>query len=115
MQSLTWFTPILPGKTDTWLEFNAQLHGPRAQEHAASRRRMGMVREVVSLQRRLDGDYIVIFNEAEDLAKAYHVLATSADPFDVWFRDGLIDFAGMSMYMFLGAPPAVLRADWSFG
>ena len=50
---------------------------------------MGVVREVASLVQTPQGDFVCLFHEAEDLAKAYRTLATSEDPYDVWFREHL--------------------------
>jgi hypothetical protein len=55
----------------------------------------------------------VVFNEAQDLAHAYRMLATSPESFDVWFRQGMFELVGVSVDMFLGAPPSVLHTDWS--
>ena len=48
MECLTWAAPIVPGKLEQWREFTATMKGPRRAEHEASRRRLGMTREVAS-------------------------------------------------------------------
>ena len=32
MQSITWFTPILPGKLEEWKAMVAEVNGPRREE-----------------------------------------------------------------------------------
>jgi hypothetical protein len=58
------------------------------------------------------GDFVCLFPEAEDLAKAFGVLATSADPYDQWFRAQLIDLHGLTPEMLQGPPPATLYIDY---
>ena len=93
MECITWFAPILPGKLDEWKSLDAEMNGPRREEHARSRKRMGVTREVASLVQTPQGDFVSLFHEAEDLAKAFQTLATSEDPYDVWFREHLVERA----------------------
>ena len=113
MQCLTWMAPILPGKLDAWEEFDEQMVGPRHAEHDASRRRMGLTREVASLLRTPHGDFVCLYHEASDLAKAFRILVESDDPYDVWFCENIRDIHGLTAEMMTGTPPAVLRLDWS--
>ena len=50
MTAITFAVPILPGKTEAWKQAVSEIHGPRKNEYEESRRRMGVTREVVSLQ-----------------------------------------------------------------
>ena len=52
------------------------------------------------------GDFVCLFHEAEDLAKAFQTIATSEDPVDVWFREHLASVHGMTAEMLQGPPPA---------
>ncbi len=112
MECITWFAPILSGKLDAWKAFDAEMDGPRRAEHEASRRRMGVTREVASLMQVPQGDFVCLFHEAEDLAKAFSVLATSDDPYDEWFRANLIELHGLTPQMLQGPPPAALYFDY---
>ncbi|MDH3602819.1 MAG: hypothetical protein OEU26_24675 [Candidatus Tectomicrobia bacterium] len=60
MPVVTFAVPILPGKTDMWKQAVAEMMGSRKSEFEESRRRMGVTREVVSLQTTPDGDYVQI-------------------------------------------------------
>ena len=55
--------PILPGKTDEWRTWIAELNGPRYQEFVESRRRAG-VHERTFLQQTPMGDLVIVTLEA---------------------------------------------------
>ena len=46
MECISGSAPILPGKLDEWKALDAEMNGPRREEHARSRKRMGVTREV---------------------------------------------------------------------
>jgi hypothetical protein len=112
MECITWFAPILPGKLEDWKALDAEMTGPRREEHARSRKRMGVSREVASLMQTPQGDFVCLFHEADDLAKAFRTLATSEDPYDVWFREQLVALHGLTAEMLQGPPPATLHFDY---
>ena len=112
MENICWGAPIIPGKLEQWQRFNEEMQGPRREEHSASRREMGIRREVVSLMRTPDGEFVSLYHEADDLAEAFHVLATSQSPYLQWFRNEIADIHGLSPEMLLGPPPAELIMDW---
>ncbi|MET4097121.1 hypothetical protein [Arthrobacter sp. UYCu712] len=112
MECITWFAPILPGKLDEWKALDEEMKGPRREEHARSRERMGVTREVASLMQTPGGDFVCLFHEADDLAKAFRTLATSEDPFDVWFRERLVSLHGLTAEMLQGPPPAKVYFDY---
>jgi ketosteroid isomerase-like protein len=114
MQNLSWAAPILPGKLEAWHRFNDEMH-ERHEEHTESRRDMGMHREVASLMHTPAGDFVCLYHEADDLAKAFQVLGTSQMPYLRWFREQLADIHGLSPEMLTGPPPAEVRFDWSAG
>jgi hypothetical protein len=115
MECITWFAPILPGKLEAWRALDAEMTGPRAEDHKRSRERMGMNREVASLMQTPQGDFVCLFHEAEDLGTAFRLLATSDDPYDVWFREQLVELHGLTSEMLQGPPPAQLTFDYKAG
>ncbi|BCW70024.1 DUF6176 family protein [Arthrobacter sp. NicSoilB8] len=115
MECITWFAPILPGKLEEWKALDAEMAGARADDHKRSRERMGITREVASLMQTPQGDFVCLFHEAEDLAKAFGTLATSDDPYDVWFREQLVKLHGLTSEMLQGPPPAQLTFDYKAG
>ena len=112
MQNICWGAPILPGKLEAWRRFMDEVQGPRQDEHAASRREMGAHREVVSLMETPNGAFVALYHEADDVAKAFHVIATSQTPYLQWFREQIADIHGLTPEMMLGPPPARVVMDW---
>ena len=113
MESITWFTPILPGKRDEWKAMEEEINGPRREELVRSYKRAGMAREVASVMHTPQGDFVCLFQEAEDLAKAFQTLAASTDPFDVWFRGHLASVHGLTAEMLQGPPPAEVFFEYT--
>ena len=97
--------PILPGKLEAWQRFIAELRGVRHTEHMASRQRLGVTTERAYLQQTPQGDLAIIYIDAEDLGQVFQGLATSQDPFDVWFREQVLEAHGWDM---TGPPPGPL-------
>jgi hypothetical protein len=111
MQNLSWAAPILPGKLQQWQRFMDEMEG-RWDEHVAARKEMGVHREVVSLMETPMGEFVCLYHEADDLAEAFRVLATSNTAYLEWFRAQGLEIHGLTPEMLLGPPPAVLRIDF---
>jgi hypothetical protein len=103
-QAVAFVIPLLPGKTDTERTALASMQsGERQADAAASRRRHGITREAAWIQSTPAGDVVVVFLEADDLGAAFGGIATSTDPFDVWFREHNMDVHGIDLAE--GFPP----------
>jgi hypothetical protein len=112
MASLAFALPLTPGKTDEWRRWSAEIEGPRHAEYEASRRRLGVTVERAYLQHTPQGDFNVVYLEADDLARAFAGVATSQDPFDVWFRQRAKElFSGLDLAQPLPGPHAELVFD----
>jgi hypothetical protein len=59
----------------------------------------------VWIQSTPQGDVAVVLIEADDVQAAMAGLATSEEPFDVWFRDHIKDVHGMDLSEDGGPPP----------
>ncbi|MDR7085049.1 hypothetical protein J2X01_004369 [Arthrobacter ginsengisoli] len=57
MESITWFTPILPGKLEEWKAMEQEVKGPRRAELVRSYKRAGVAREVASLDAHAAGGF----------------------------------------------------------
>ncbi|HEX9228516.1 MAG TPA: hypothetical protein VF885_18085 [Arthrobacter sp.] len=112
MQSITWFTPILPGKLEEWQAMVAEVNGPRREEIDRLYQSAGVAREVASLMHTPQGDFVCLFHESEDLAKAFQTLAASDDPYDAWFKEHLVSVHGLTAEMLAGPIPAKLFFDY---
>jgi hypothetical protein len=111
MPMIAFAAPLLPGKTDADREALASCaHGDRRADHEASRERAGITRESVWLQSTPDGDLAVVVIEAPDVQAAMGALATSQEPFDVWFREHIKDTHGMDLAE--GFPPPEQMLDF---
>jgi hypothetical protein len=111
MQSIAFAAPLLPGKTEADREALASVaSGERRADHEASRRRAGIKRESVWLQSTPAGDIAVVFLEADDLQAAFGALASSAEPFDQWFREHIHDVHGIDLTA--GFPPPEQMLDF---
>lgn len=106
MQSVSWFVPILPDKLDAWIAFTAESNA-RKDEHARSRRRAGITREVVSLVQTPQGNFTSVFLEAEDVAASLKSIAASDDPYDKWFLAMTGEVHGMTQESFEAPLPKV--------
>ena len=110
-QTLAFAVPILPGRTDAdRAAMEACRNGDRKADHAASRVRAGIRRESVWIQSTPDGDVAVVVLEADDAGAAMGTLATSQEPFDVWFREVLKDVHGIDLSE--GFPPPEQVMDY---
>ena len=112
-QRIAFATPYLPGTLEEERQVMASIStGERAADHAASRRRAGITREIAWLQETPEGPISVTYLEADDLAVAMQTLATSEDSHDVWFRELLQRIHGIDISE--PAPPPELLLDLSF-
>lgn len=108
-QTVAFAAPLLPGTTS--LDRAKMLscwRGERSADHAASRARLGIVREAVWIEPTPAGDVAVVLIEARDLGAALHGIATSPEPFDAWFREHLMAVHGMDLSQGMSLPEVVL-------
>lgn len=112
MDALAWGAPILPGKLEQWKKFMSEIEGPRREAHAASRNEMGVHREVVCLMHTPDGDVVSLFHEADDMGRAFKVLATSESEYLQWFRRQIVEIHGLTADLLRGGPPVEAIMDF---
>jgi hypothetical protein len=77
--------------------FANEMQGARRAEYAASRAAKGITREEVWMQETPAGTVSVVYIEADDLGGAFSGLATSQEPFDVWWRAQILAIHGIDM------------------
>ncbi|MEA2586147.1 MAG: hypothetical protein QOF33_4232 [Thermomicrobiales bacterium] len=112
MAMLAMALPILPGKEGTWERTMADLAGPRRAEFAAARRRQGITRERIWWQHTPQGDLEVLYLETDDPARAFGEIASSREPFDVWFRGFVLEHYGIDLSQPMPGPLPELVLDW---
>jgi hypothetical protein len=104
--------PIPNEKFDAWRAAVAEIAGPRRAAMDAARRRQGVSRVSVWVQREPGGAREIVLLEMADPERGFAEMAKSEDPFDVWFRQMLMDVYQLD----LTAPPGPLPEqllDWS--
>lgn len=101
MALMAFSAPILPGKTEAYEEWAAELTGDRRGEYEEHMRRVGKTREWSFLQRSPQADFVVVVHESDDLEAMMQKFVDSEEPFDVWFKDKIEEIHGID----LAAPP----------
>ena len=112
MASLASAFPILPGKTEQWKHFCQEMVGPRRSQYEASRKRLGVTREVAYLQPTPQGDMVVVYMEAQNISRVFEGFGISQEPFDVWFRERVKEIHGVDFSQPLPGPLPEAIVDW---
>jgi hypothetical protein len=89
--------PILPGKTEAWEQWAAELNGPRRADYEDQRRRLGLKSESAFLQRTPGGDFAILVQEADDYDAYMSNLRSSKTPFDAWFNGKVEELHGLDL------------------
>jgi hypothetical protein len=112
VQSVAFALPLLPGQTEEdRIALASCWAGARKEAFEDARRRAGIIREAVWIQRAGSGDVAAVYMEADDLAAAFTMLGTSGEPFDRWFRDHVRQVHGIALEQGITAPELVLDFD----
>ncbi len=108
-KALTLTLPILPGKDEEWRRFAQELEEyPR--EYEALRRRLGIRSERVWLVQAACGEVALAYAEVEAPEEMIRRLAASEEPFDLWFKEKLLELHGYD----LDAPSMRLEPELVF-
>ena len=114
MQSVGFAVRLLPGQAEAHrIALASCWSGARKEAYQDARRRAGIIREAVWIQPGPGGDVAVVYLEADDLATAFTLLGTSAEPFDRWFRGHVRQVHGIAWDEGFTAPELVLDFDTS--
>jgi hypothetical protein len=79
--------PLTPGETDRARAFVADAY--HRDEFTASRRRLNVSEELITLHSMPEGDIVGIYIEGDDPVKGNEGFAASQAPFDLWFKEQL--------------------------
>ena len=102
--------PILPGKTDEWRAWMAELNGSRRDEFIESRRQAG-VHERTFLQPTPMGDLVIVTLEGEDPGRAFGQIMSADDAFTRWFIERATSIHGIDPSAVAGGSPSELVVD----
>ena len=92
--------PILPGKTQEWEKFTAELNNGKSHDFVESRKKLG-VHERTFLQKTQHGDMVIVTLEGENPETAFQNFAKGDDEFTKWFIRNVKEVHGVD----LGNPP----------
>jgi hypothetical protein len=112
MTAVAFASPILPGKLEAWRRFNQETVGAWAEAHEASNNRLGITQERAWLQQTPEGNLAIIYLEVEDPERLFSGLATSSDPYDVWFRQQVLEIHGLDLAQPDDGPMPELAYEW---
>jgi hypothetical protein len=104
--------PIVPGKTEAWRRWLAEIQpgGAHRAAFVASRRGAG-VRERTYLQQTPMGDFVVVTLEGQDAEGAFDRMVHVQDEFTKWFVSGVTDLHGVDLGKMPPGAPSVLVTD----
>ena len=102
--------PILPGKTDEWRAWVAEMNGAHREEFVESRRRVG-VHERTFLQSTPMGDLVIVTLEGDDLEHAFGKMMSADDAFTKSFVERAKAIHGLDPSVVTSGPPSQLMVD----
>ena len=88
--------PILPGKTEQWRRFIAEMNGPRRAEYEAWAQPSG-VHWRIFLQQTPQGDLVIATAEGADPARAFQQTGAGDDAFTQWWVQQIQDIHGVDL------------------
>jgi hypothetical protein len=95
MPAVALLVPILPDREEEWRRLVQEVVEERLSEYEGLRRRLGIRNESVWLAPAKAGQTaMVVYLEAEDPERIASVLAASEEPFDLWFKERLLECHG---------------------
>ena len=109
--------PIVAGKVEAWRRFCQELAGARRQSYEASRKRLVITREQMTLVENSFGAMSVTTLESPDVGWALDQIISSERPFDRWYRKQMQEFYGIKLNkydQFGQLPPMPLNQEVCF-
>lgn len=97
------FVPLLPGKTDAARAFAHSLMNERQAD--LDNAQVTVTKESWFLQETPHGDFLIVYYHSPNPDKVHAALAVSEEPFDVWFREQILDITGIDISTPLGNLP----------
>jgi hypothetical protein len=89
--------PVQEGTAEAARAFMRDLDDARRDEYDRSERRLGISKEVWFLAPTPAGELLVGYIEAEDFATAAPQFFASQDPFDLWFKQQMLEVTGIDL------------------
>jgi uncharacterized protein YndB with AHSA1/START domain len=108
MPAMTFVAPLLPGKEEEWRRFVQEVVEERLPEYEQLRQRLGIRNESVWLARTKGGEAAMVYLKAEDPERIVPTLVASEEPFDLWFKERLLECHGRDLVRAPGRAAAKL-------
>jgi hypothetical protein len=106
------FVPILPGKLDDARTFADALIGSRRTEFDSAQ--ATVTKESWFIQETPMGAFIIVYFQAPDVDAVFNGLAASSEPFDVWFKERVLEITGVDCNEPMPSSPKQVL-NWSRG
>lgn len=97
MPEIVFARPIRPDMTEEYKQFIHDLQSARREEYVETRRNMGVKRIKLWIQHTSGGDLLITYYDVEDIGRLEQGLTSSENPFDVWFREQVEKYHGVSL------------------
>ena len=98
MPAMTFVAPLLPGKEEEWRRFVQEVVEERLPEYEQLKQRLGIRNESVWLARTKVGETVIAYLEVEASPEWLAPTLTSSEaPFDLWFKERLLEFHGHAL------------------
>ncbi len=97
MASFAAMFPILPGKTERIKEVGAALGGEHAASFDASQKQLNVPVESWHVQQTPNGDFLLVYLEADDPLKMFQTFAAGQGPSDRILKDGVKECTGVDL------------------
>ncbi len=100
--------PILPGKTEAVKAMFKQIRELKWADYERVQKRQGIKKERDFLQVTPQGDFFLIYIEAENVQETFAAFTASKDPFDLWYMAEMKKCTGVDFSKPGGALPELL-------
>jgi hypothetical protein len=104
--------PIPPEKYAEWRDAMEEFASARRDEYTADRARQGVTRQGVFVHHTPDGPREIMVMEADDPGRTLELMATSEEPFDVEFREFIMNIYGLDLSEPPPGPRPEMVLDW---
>jgi len=110
MKATAMAVPILPDKVEAWKEWSWEFsEGPRKEEFVALMKQYGLTHNRCWLQQSPTGALAIVLFEGETPDAFRQQIASSQEPFAVWFRENVKEHQGMDLSKSMeGLPPELI-------
>lgn len=105
--------PVRPGKSEAAREFLGHLDGDRRVDYDTSERRIGISKEAWFIAPGSTGQELVGYMESADFGKALGMFVESKEPFDLWFKERLLDATGFDLNQMPSGPMPELISSYT--